>query len=123
MANKAYVITPHRIDDPELERVMYGPGDNVPLDDAIRYGLVEPELADAANELLASTADTSLGVELSIEVPGIDPDIEPADDNEEPDVATDSNDEPPADEAPPQRGKRRGGNRAHAPAENRSAED
>lgn len=40
MADKEYVFAPHRIVDPELGRVVYGPGDRVPLADAIKYGLI-----------------------------------------------------------------------------------
>lgn len=42
MADDNYVITDHRIDDPELERAVYGVGDRVPMADAIKYGLVDP---------------------------------------------------------------------------------
>lgn len=42
MAQEPYVIAPHRIDDPELERAVYGVGDKVPMADAIKYGLVDP---------------------------------------------------------------------------------
>lgn len=42
MADQDYVIAPHRIDDPELERAVYGAGDRVPIADAIKYGLIDP---------------------------------------------------------------------------------
>lgn len=42
MAGKDYIIAPHRVVDHELERVMYGTGERVPMEDAIKYGLVEP---------------------------------------------------------------------------------
>jgi hypothetical protein len=35
-----YVIAPHRVDDPDLRRAVYGVGDRVPMADAIKYGLV-----------------------------------------------------------------------------------
>lgn len=35
-----YVIAPHVIHDPELERNVYGAGDKVPMADAKKYGLV-----------------------------------------------------------------------------------
>lgn len=41
MAEQDHVIAPHRIVDQELGRVMYGTGDRVPLEDAIKYGLVK----------------------------------------------------------------------------------
>lgn len=40
LADEGYVIATRRIDDPELERVVYGVGDRVPMADAIKYGLV-----------------------------------------------------------------------------------
>lgn len=36
-----WVYADRRIDDPELERAVYGVGDRVPMADAIRYGLVD----------------------------------------------------------------------------------
>lgn len=35
-----WVYADRRIDDPGLERAVYGVGDRVPMADAIRYGLV-----------------------------------------------------------------------------------
>jgi hypothetical protein len=35
-----YVIAPHRVVDHELERVMSGTGERVPIADALKYGLV-----------------------------------------------------------------------------------
>lgn len=45
MAGKRYIIAPHRIVDHDLGRVMYGTGERVPYEDAVKYGLVEPEPA------------------------------------------------------------------------------
>lgn len=42
-----FVIAPHAIPDPVLERHVYGAGDRVPMADAIKYGLVA---APAATE-------------------------------------------------------------------------
>lgn len=36
-----WVYADRRIDDPELERAVYGVGDRVPMADAIRYGVVD----------------------------------------------------------------------------------
>lgn len=36
-----WIYAPHRVDDPDLERAVYGVGDVVPMADAIRYGLVD----------------------------------------------------------------------------------
>ena len=41
MAGEDYVIAPHKIVDPVIERVVYGTGDRVPMADAIKYGLVD----------------------------------------------------------------------------------
>lgn len=41
MATKRYIIAPHRIVDHDLGRVVYGTGDRVPIEDAVKYGLVE----------------------------------------------------------------------------------
>lgn len=103
MAGKAFVITPHRLIDHEAGRIAYGTGDRVPLDDAVRFGLIEETAADTASATIAAVdAATGLDVtELTVEVPAA--------------VA-----EQPAE---PKRGKRRGGNRAHGPSEDRSAED
>lgn len=100
MATKAYVITPHRIVDTELQRVVYSTGDRVPIEDAVKYGLIETDVADAvsASVHLAEGLDGLVG-ELVITPPASDDDDEP------------------------RRGKRRGGNRAHGPSENRSADD
>lgn len=46
MAQEPYIIAPHRIDDPELERAVYGVGDRVPIADAIKYGLIDPPADD-----------------------------------------------------------------------------
>lgn len=35
-----YVLAPYAIEDSELERIVYGAGDRVPMADAIKYGLV-----------------------------------------------------------------------------------
>lgn len=43
MASQRHVIAPHRIID--NERVVYGTGDRVPWDDAVKYGLVAPAKA------------------------------------------------------------------------------
>lgn len=48
MADKDYVIAPHRIVDTELERVIYGTGERVPMADAIKYGLVVKPAAKKA---------------------------------------------------------------------------
>lgn len=50
MADHDYVITPQRIVDPVLERVVYGPGERVPMIDAIKYGLVDANTAAVAGE-------------------------------------------------------------------------
>jgi len=50
MAGEDYVIAPHKIVDPVLERVVYGTGDRVPMADAIRYGLVDHATAAVAGE-------------------------------------------------------------------------
>jgi hypothetical protein len=49
MAGKNFVIAPHRIVDHELERVMYGTGDRVPIADAVKYGLVPAADAPAVD--------------------------------------------------------------------------
>lgn len=36
-----YVIAPHAIADSDLQRNVYGAGDRVPIDDAVKYGLVK----------------------------------------------------------------------------------
>lgn len=41
MSDKAWVTAPHRIVDHELQRVVYGTGDRVPIEDAVKYGLVD----------------------------------------------------------------------------------
>lgn len=41
MEDQEYVIAPRAIEDPELERIVYGVGDKVPMEDAIKYGLVQ----------------------------------------------------------------------------------
>jgi hypothetical protein len=41
MAEQTHVIAPHRIVDPDLQRVVYSTGQRVPLDDAVKYGLIE----------------------------------------------------------------------------------
>lgn len=41
MDDQEFVEAPHAIEDTELERIVYGPGDKVPMADAIKYGLVE----------------------------------------------------------------------------------
>lgn len=44
---REFVIAPHAVHDPALERNVYGAGDRVPMADAIRYGLVDgPEPAE-----------------------------------------------------------------------------
>lgn len=48
MADKPWIIAPHRIVDHERGRVMYGTGDRVPLADARKYGLLPPEDVPAA---------------------------------------------------------------------------
>lgn len=45
-----YVIAPHAIQDPDLERNVYGAGDKVPMDDAVKYGLVEKPSASRAKK-------------------------------------------------------------------------
>lgn len=40
-----YIIAPHRIIDEELQRVVYGTGQKVPMADAIKYGLVDGKAA------------------------------------------------------------------------------
>lgn len=47
MADKDYVIAPHRIVDHELGRVMYGTGHRVPMADAVKYGLVDEPVEKA----------------------------------------------------------------------------
>lgn len=44
---KDYVVTPERIVDTDLERVVYGPGAKVPMADAVKYGLVTGKAAKA----------------------------------------------------------------------------
>jgi len=50
MAHEDYVIAPHRIVDPVLERIVYGTGERVPMADAIKYGLVDHNTAAVAGE-------------------------------------------------------------------------
>lgn len=40
-----YVLAPYAIEDTELERIVYGVGDKVPMADAIKYGLVADQRA------------------------------------------------------------------------------
>lgn len=40
IAGRDFVYAPHALVDPDLERVVYGAGDPVPMPDAIRFGLV-----------------------------------------------------------------------------------
>lgn len=47
MADKDFVIAPHRIVDSDLERIVYGPGERVPMADAIKYGLVDEPVEKA----------------------------------------------------------------------------
>lgn len=47
MADIEYVITPERIVDTEMERVVYSPGARVPMADAIKYGLIDPKAKPA----------------------------------------------------------------------------
>lgn len=42
MADKQWITAPHRIVDHTLGRVMYGTGDQVPIADAVKYGLLPP---------------------------------------------------------------------------------
>lgn len=49
MAKSDYVIAPHRIVDPVLERVMYGTGERVPLADAVKYGLIDEPVQPATD--------------------------------------------------------------------------
>jgi hypothetical protein len=49
-----FVIAPHRVDDPETQRAVYGAGDRVPRADAEKYGLVDKPKAARAG---ARTAD------------------------------------------------------------------
>jgi len=46
MKRGEYVIAPHRIVDYQLERVVYGTGDKVPLADAVKYGLIEGDVVE-----------------------------------------------------------------------------
>jgi hypothetical protein len=48
MADKDHVIATERIVDEELQRVVYSPGDRVPMDDALKYGLVKKSAAKKA---------------------------------------------------------------------------
>lgn len=41
MEGQEFVLAPHAIEDTELERIVFSPGDKVPMDQAIKYGLVE----------------------------------------------------------------------------------
>jgi hypothetical protein len=43
MGNRPWIEAPHRIVDPELERVVYGTGDRVPIHDAVKYGLISAD--------------------------------------------------------------------------------
>lgn len=53
-----YVIAPHAVADPELERKVYGAGDRVPMEDAIKYGLVtRPAKKAAAKKAAAKSTD------------------------------------------------------------------
>lgn len=103
MADKAFVIAPHRIVDHEIGRVMYGTGERVPLADAIRYGLVEPD-APQVEAAVAHLADNH-------EPKGVKVDVD-----------ADTTDQSASADAPaePRRGCRRGGARARRPSENRA---
>jgi hypothetical protein len=48
MAETEHIIASERVVDHELGRVVYSPGDRVPLDDAIRYGLIDKPPAKKA---------------------------------------------------------------------------
>lgn len=48
MAEQDHIIAPHRIVDDELGRVVYGTGERIPIEDAIKYGLVKKAPAKAA---------------------------------------------------------------------------
>lgn len=37
---KDFVVAPYAVEDTELGRMVYGSGDRVPMDDAVKYGLV-----------------------------------------------------------------------------------
>ena len=50
MAGEDYVIAPHTIVDPVLERVVYGIGERVPMADAIKYGIVDHATVAVAGE-------------------------------------------------------------------------
>ncbi len=43
MGNQNWIPAPHRIIDPETECIVYGTGDQVPMHDAVKYGLVKAE--------------------------------------------------------------------------------
>lgn len=56
MGNRNWIPAPHRIVDADLGRVVYGTGDQVPLADAVKYGLIPPdqvELGPAAPDEVA----------------------------------------------------------------------
>jgi len=43
LAGKRWIVAPHRIVDPVRERVVYGTGERVPYEDAVKYGLIEAD--------------------------------------------------------------------------------
>lgn len=45
MGNRGWIEAPHRIVDHDLQRVVYGTGDRVPLHDAVKYGLIPADQA------------------------------------------------------------------------------
>ena len=50
LAGIDFVYAPHAVTDPDLERVVFGAGDPVPMADAIRFGLVDaPQAPEAAD--------------------------------------------------------------------------
>lgn len=50
MGDQDFIIAPHRVVDEELERVVYGTGQRVPMADAIKYGLVKKAPPKAAKK-------------------------------------------------------------------------
>lgn len=46
MPSEHHVVAPYAIEDPDLECVVYSPGAIVPYDDAVKYGLIKPEMAE-----------------------------------------------------------------------------
>lgn len=56
MQSAHQIIAPHRIVDDELELVVYSPGDAVPYEDAVKYGLVTPEDGEEAKPKRARKA-------------------------------------------------------------------